>query len=172
MKKPCKNRLFLHLFTTLSLLLVMLLSTSCKDNMTQKEYRTDVSLPTLSATAEKHIALHESMISLNERYFSSVFDLSPDEYDTFIAKRAEDIACDEYGIFSCKDSMTARRLKAHLNDELDDMKEDWDDRYFPDEKEKIDAARAEVFGNIVVYTVLYEHEQAQFFDAIERTLAA
>lgn len=163
MKKTEKTKAVLLILASI----LVALSASCS----KPAYRTDISPSDLADSAAATLRMRGALVPMGASYLFAVFDLSGVEYTDFTVLRAEDISSDEFGIFRCRSEEEAKRLAGHLNDELDDLREDWDDRYFPEEKHKIDNARAEAYGVTVVYTVLSKEEQEGLISAVKAALS-
>ena len=94
-----------------------------------------------------------SFIPCSERYLSANFGLkSPMPEHSCI--RDANHTVDEVGVFACGNATEAVALKNSLNAMLEKRKQEFDDRYFSEEKEKIEAATAVARGRYVLYTIL------------------
>jgi len=100
-----------------------------------------------------HIEKTNVYIPCSERYLSSSFQMkSP--LPEHACVRDPDHTIDELGVFACANQAEAVALKNSLNAGLEKRRKSFDDRYFSEEKEKLDSAAAVSCGRYVLYTVL------------------
>lgn len=143
---------------------------SCGES--ERMARDDLSVYELSKRIEAAIANRELLEDSSERYIKAriakgVFDDSAVEY---VFKTSLSQVCDEYGVIKSESVEDASSICEEINRSLDRRREEWDDRYYSEEKPKIFAAEARRFGNYVVYGVLAPSELEAMFDIAEYTI--
>lgn len=89
----------------------------------------------------------------SERYLSASFQMKL-PLPEHACVRDQNHTLDELGVFACENQAEAVALKNSINAGLARRRKDFDDRYFSEEKEKLDFAVAVSRGRYVLYTVL------------------
>ena len=149
------------LIVAFSLALSVLFALSC-NNVDPRE---DLAVTDISIALEKSIAELTLLENASERYArANVFGSTNASATEYVIKTSLSQTINEYGVFKAASEDDARLLCKDINLSLDVRRERWDDRYYSDEKPKLDAARAESFGRYVVYGVLYPTELEKLFE--------
>lgn len=136
-----------HICRLLCLILLLPLFSGCgtvNDSISPEEI-------TLQLT--NYIEKTDIYIPCSERYLSASFQMSL-PLPEHACVRDPDHTIDELGVFACQNNAEAVALKNSLNAGLERRRKDFDDRYFSEEKEKLDFAVAVSRGRYVLYTVL------------------
>lgn len=113
----------------------------------------DLSANEITQSLAENIEGSASFITCSERYLSANFGLKSPFPEHFCIRDA-DHSLNEIGVFACEGPTEAVALKNSLNAIFEKRKREFDDRYFSEEKEKIEAATAVARGRYVLYTIL------------------
>ena len=93
------------------------------------------------------------------------------EYRILINRYGANI--DEFGIFSSgdeKDSLSAQKIKALVENYLARRLDIWMEEYMPEEKPKLENAEVRVKGDYVMYCILSDADKTTAFKAFENAL--
>ena len=147
-----------------------LLFVSCGES--ERTARDDLSAQELAEMVEAAMSNRELLDDSSERYIKAriskgVLSGSATQY---VFKTSLSRVCDEYGVIKSSSAEDASSICEEINGSLDRRREEWDDRYYSEEKPKIFAAEARRFGNYVIYGVLAPSELEAIFDIAEDTI--
>ena len=77
---------------------------------------------------------------------------------------------DEYGIFKASSEDGVAAVEQMVQSYLSKRVETWMPEYMPEEFPKVQSAKAQVYGQYVVYCILDDSEKSAVFNAIEAAL--
>ena len=127
----------------------VIFSSSCKRQATDS-----LSVYDIESEISQCMTNYSEMEDCSEEYLSEIFQINTDDTVELVSKRSLDTHIDQFGILKQRDEESASEMAKKINGSIENLKREWDGRYFSEENAKISAARAAAFGKYVVFAVL------------------
>lgn len=135
------------------------------------KYRNDVAVPDLCAAADPLIGDSSTMATMTDDYLYGMMGIELDGISDYAVKvQASGANVDEYGIFKASSEENVATVEQMVQSYLAKRVETWMPEYMPEEFPKVQSAKAQVYGQYVVYCILDDSEKSAVFNAIEAAL--
>ena len=138
------------------------------------KYSKNVSCEEILDAYEVQAANTPEYESFGSEYINAYFDTSLfEDCDIRYSLPGDDV--NEVGVFRSGSKKDARKLYNSVCEYLDELKKDkraFVESYAPLEAQKLDRATVKRFGSYVVYAILSDSEQENFFEAVKNRISS
>lgn len=148
--------------------ILLLCSVSCSSN----NYTDTKSAQDVASAVASSITTEGGTKTLDNDAILEISDIELSYLKDFVMIRANNTKnINEYGIFRVENGK-AEDMKKLISTYVENKQKTYRAMdYFPEETEKIDCAKVEVFGNYVVYSFLNENDTESFHNAIKNQIS-
>ncbi len=133
-------------------------------------YYDNMSVVGLAKNAEEELVTPPFFVEIDSQILADAGGISLDLCDQYIAKKADGVRLDEYGIFHCGNEKSAGALYQSVIKYVDTRKNDTTTLSHFEDADTVKNGKIAIYGNYVVYTFLPDSGNTLFHTLIESLL--